>query len=319
MRRWNRFRGPGSVRAAVRRPSIEPEWLTDAVAGRLGVPGLAEARDDEEIVAACAAAARGLAASLDVPLSGSDPRTPADLARRFYDFSPPVRDYAGAAVEELLEYFPEMEGDIRVDCVKPVMQDLGGGPDIFRLLGNGARDGGIALLQGKAPSGGWRALRDAWVPAGHCPDRSLLYPLVPIVFEYPLRGRPPAAVARRFEISSAALADSGPAPLLSGEESRLPRHMVAEPDLFDGASGKAAGRWMGKADEGRRRRARANRLFRESICKPTVTERVGKRSFEVSVGELADWAIGPSYRCSGSVAAAPGSAGVSPARARSAR
>lgn len=136
MRRWNRFRGPGSVRAArnaaVRRPSIEPEWLTDAVAGRLAVPGLAEARTDEERtdeenVAACAAAARGLAASAGVPLSGSDPRTPADLAKRFYDFSPRVRDYAGAAVEELLEYFPEIEGDIRVDCVKPVTQDLGGG------------------------------------------------------------------------------------------------------------------------------------------------------------------------------------------------
>ena len=294
--------------------------MTDAVAGRLAVPGLAGACDDEEIVAACAAAAWGLAASAGIPLSGSDPRTPADLAKRFYDFSPRVRDYAGAAVEELLEYFPEIEGDIRIDCVKPVTQDLGGGPDIFRLLGNGARDGGIALLRGKAPSGGWRALRDAWVPARHCPDRWFLYPLVPIVFEYLLRGRPPAAVARRNEISSARLANAGPAPLLSEEESRLPRHMVAQPDLFDGASGKAAGRWMGKADEGRRRRrARANRLFRESICKPPVTERVGKQSFDVSVGELADWAIRPSYRCSGSVAAAPGSAGVSPARARSAR
>ena len=58
-----RRRRSGGARAAVRRPSIEPEWLTDAVAGRLAVPGPAEARTDEEIVAACAAAARGLAAA----------------------------------------------------------------------------------------------------------------------------------------------------------------------------------------------------------------------------------------------------------------
>ena len=157
-----------------------------------------------------------------------------------------------AAVVELLECFPEIEGDIRVDCVKPVTQDLGGGPDIFRLLGNETRNAGIALLQGKVLSGGRRALRDAWVPARRRLDRRLPYPPVPIVLEYPLRGRPPAAVARRIEISSRVPANAGPAPSLSAKELRLPRHLVAQQELFEGSAGKAAGRWM-LADEGRGR------------------------------------------------------------------
>ena len=186
-----------------------------------------------------------------------------------------------AAVVELLECFPEIEGDIRVDCVKPVTQDLGGGPDIFRLLGNETRNAGIALLQGKVLSGGRRALRDAWVPARRRLDRRLPYPPVPIVLEYPLRGRPPAAVARRIEISSRVPANAGPAPSLSAKELRLPRHLVAQQELFEGSAGKAAGRWM-LADEGRGRTG----------CS---TSRCARRRLRSGSGP-ADWAIGPSWK-----------------------
>ena len=120
------------------------------------VPGLADARTDGENVATCAAAARGLAAANGIALPGGDSRTPADLAKRFYDFSPTVWEYSSASVEELLEYYPEIEGDIRVDRVMPVTQDLGSGPDIFWLPGNRARDSGIELLQGKLLSGAGR-------------------------------------------------------------------------------------------------------------------------------------------------------------------
>ena len=224
------------VCAALERPSIEAGWLKDAAGVGLPVPGLAEARTDEEIVAACAAAARELAAAKGIPLAGGDPRTPADLAKRFHDFSPTVWDWSSAAVEDLLEYYPDIEGDIRVDCVQPVNRNLGGGSDIFWLLGNGARASGIDLLQGKLVSGGWSGLRDAWVAARRCLDRWLLYPLVPIVFEYLLRGRPPAVICRRTEVSPQALAYAGPAPSFSAEEARLPRRLAPQLvlEVFEG-------------------------------------------------------------------------------------
>ena len=151
VRRRGRRRRSGDGRAAVRRPSIGPAWLADAVGGGLAVPGMAGARNDGEIVAACVAAVRGLAAAKGIALPGGEPRTPADLAKRFHDFSPTVRDWSAAAVEELLGYFPEIEGDIRVDCVKPVTQDLGDGPDIFRLLGN--EPCGVMERSTRAPRG----------------------------------------------------------------------------------------------------------------------------------------------------------------------
>ena len=167
--------------------------------------------------------------------------------------------------------------------MRPVTQDLGGGPDIFRLLGNGARDSGIDLLQGKLLSGGWSGLRDAWVLARHCLARWLLYPLVLIVFEYLLRGRPLAVVCRRMEISPHALAHAGPAPPLSAGEARLPLRLSPQLDLFDGAKNSVAGRWMG-SDKGQSRRwSLADRLFHELTCKSPPAQRVGERVFEVSL------------------------------------
>lgn len=283
------------------RRTIEALGLDDARPGDAVVAGLAEARTDDEIVAACWGAARRLVESRGEPVAAEVCGAAPDLAERFWEIGPQAWERSSAAVVALLEYFPEIEGEIRVCGVAPQLGDVGRGPEVVWHLvtPDAQRDGGLDLLAGRLLRGGLVALRDAWVAAGCALGRSVWFPPVLLFAELALRDAPPEVVERRYEVLSEGLGYAGRAPALLGAEGLFPRHMVRGFEELRPAGGALPrpGAWMGPSDAGaRRRRSLANRLVHELICKPEITQRVGEVPFRVRHEQATDWLFGSGYR-----------------------